>query len=287
MRVLLLGATGTLGYDLARTSPPDIQLTTRSRETLDISSATALEQAISVLVPDCIVNAAAYTNVDQAEREKDVAYRVNAVAVHLLGQLAHQRGIHVVHFSTDHVFGGSRGAPYAEEALCDPVNTYGASKLAGELGLAQSGCASLVVRVQWLFGVGGRSFPKAMLERARKRTATKVVGDQVGRPTYTRDVATAVWELIRGRHTGRLHLANDGSATWHDVAHEIFARVGTPDLLSKCTSPEFPTIARRPRDSRLDTTRAESLLGRRLPPWQNALERFLGECGEVRAVPQR
>jgi len=277
VRILLLGAGGKLGHDIRVTAPPDVDLIPYSRQTLDITDSRALSEAIRDGAPDCIINAAAYTAVDEAEREQDLAYRVNAGAVRTLGELAHERSIHVVHFSTDHVFAGSGGAPYSEDDPCDPVNVYGASKLAGERGLAESRCRALVVRTQWLFGIAGRSFARTMLERARAQLETRVVTDQYGRPTYTRHVAGAIWPLVARGQCGLMHITNDGSGTWFDVAHEIFAREGQTRLLSSCTTAEYPTLARRPPDSRLATGRFESERGR-LPAWRAALAQFLTEC---------
>jgi dTDP-4-dehydrorhamnose reductase len=225
-----------------------------------------------------IVNAAGYTAVDRAETETEQAHRVNAVAVGELGKLAARAGARVVHFSSDYVFSGTATRPYREGDPTDPVNVYGATKLAGERALGHSAAEWLVVRTQWLFGTHGTSFPRTMWQRARAGQATRVVNDQRGRPTYTKDLAAAVWRLVMIEASGThsvLHVANAGEATWFDVAARVFARAGRSDLLAPCSTADFPTPARRPRYSVLDTTRVDRLLGGPLPGWEEAVDRFL------------
>jgi len=181
----------------------------------------------------------------------------------------------VVHFSTDYVFDGTATVPYGEECPRHPVNAYGMSKAAGEKNLQSSGAEYLIVRTQWLFGEHGTSFPRTMWERARAGRATRVVNDQLGRPTYARDLAAAVWRLIGWSACGLMHLTNHGQATWFDVAARVFARAGRPDLLTPCATADYPTKAKRPRYSVLDTERAERALGGALPKWEDAVDRFL------------
>ena len=277
MRALVLGAGGMLGHDLVRAAPSGTELHPFSRQQLDITDPPALAARVSALRPDVILNAAAYTAVDRAEAETKQAWRVNAEAVGELGRIAAEAGARVVHFSTDYVFDGNASRPYREDSPTDPVNAYGATKLAGEDALRRSGADWLIVRTQWLFGVNGKSFPRTMWERAHAGLATKVVTDQTGRPTYSHDVAPAVWKLIDGGVSGVMHIANDGEATWFDVAARVFERAGRRDLLTPCSTADFPTPARRPRYSVLDTTRLDEQLGGPLPPWADAVDRFL-EC---------
>jgi dTDP-4-dehydrorhamnose reductase len=275
MRVLLLGADGMLGRDLATSVPSGAALDLLTLDDLDITDSAALGARIEALRPELILNAAAYTAVDRAETETEQAHRANAVAVGELGRLAARAGARVVHFSTDYVFSGNASRPYREGDPTDPVNVYGATKLAGERALAHSDATWLIVRTQWLFGAHGTSFPRTMWQRAGAGEATRVVNDQRGRPTYTKDLAAAVWRLIERGARGVLHVANAGEATWFDVAARVFARAGRSDLLTPCSTADFPTPARRPRYSVLDTTRAERALGGPLPRWEEAVDRFL------------
>ena len=189
----------------------------------------------------------------------------------------------MVHFSTDYVFNGRASRPYREDDDPEPLSVYGASKLAGERQLADSGARSLVVRTSWLFGLHGRSFPRTMWERARDGQAARVVHDQRGRPTYTVDLAKAVWKLIEGPQTGTvrprdtLHVANAGEATWFEMAKQVFEAAGVPDRVSPCTTSDFPRPAKRPAFSALDTSRYERLTGCALPRWEDGLARFLAE----------
>jgi dTDP-4-dehydrorhamnose reductase len=274
MRVLLLGAGGMLAHDLAATAPPDADLVPLTHRDLDITDAAALEKSMRAIHPDVILNAAAYTAVDRAELERDRATGANHEAVGEIGRQAAKQGSYVVHFSTDYVFDGAGGAPYPETASPHPLNHYGASKLEGERALTASGARALIIRSQWLFGSHGRSFPRTMWERAKAGLVTRVVRDQRGRPTHTADLAQATWILLRSQTTGLLHVANAGEASWYEVAREVFEREGKVDLLSACATSDYVTPAMRPLDTRLDCGRAISLLGRPLPSWRNALDRF-------------
>ncbi len=275
MRSLLLGAGGMLAHDLAATVPPRMTLVPFTRSELDITDARALAAAVGSVRPDVIVNAAAYTAVDRAEAERDVAFRVNAEAVGELGRVAESVGARVIHFSTDYVFDGLATQPYREDAPTSPLNAYGASKLAGERALRNSGVQYLVIRTQWLFGVHGRSFPKTMFERANAGLATRVVADQTGRPTFSRHLARATWQLIDRCALGVVNVTNDGEATWFDVALHVFTSLGRPELVTPCTTHDYPTPARRPRYTALDTGRLESWLGTPMPTFRTALDDFL------------
>jgi dTDP-4-dehydrorhamnose reductase len=274
VRALVLGARGMLGRDLVAAAPAGVRLFT-TPVGFDITDEEALAGELDAHQPDVVLNAAAYTRVDQAEMEEDRAVEVNGRAVGVLGTRCAERSIRVVQFSTDYVFSGEGRAPYREEDPPRPLNAYGRSKLVGERELSESGAESLILRTQWLFGHHGRSFPRTMLERAAAGEQTRVVDDQTGCPTYTADLAEAVWELVSGGDTGILHVVNAGKASWYEVAMEIFERAGRADLLTRCTSADFPTTARRPGYSVLDGTRARARLGRELPHWRDAIDRFL------------
>jgi len=268
-----------LGRDLMATAPPALKVRSaadvRGRR-LDITDGESLIAAISRARPECVVNAAAYTKVDDAEKEMDRATAVNATAVGVLGRECAERGIRVVHFGTDYVFPGNGTAPYREGDPTSPINAYGLSKLRGEQALHASGARALIVRTQWLFGKAGRSFPRTMWERATAKQPTRVVNDQVGRPTYSRDLAQWTWQVVERGVDGIIHAANAGTATWFDVAARVFARAGVRELLTPCTSAEYPTPAKRPSYSVLDTTMLERETGP-LRTWEDALDGFLEE----------
>ena len=275
-----------LGRDLCATAPAGFELLTPSSSELDITSAESVRGAIERFRPDQVINAAAYTQVDRAESDPVTAERVNAAGPGLIGAMCADRGIPVVHFSTDYVFAGDGERPYRETDPADPMNVYGRTKLAGEEALLASGAPALILRTAWLFGREGKSFPRTMWERARGGLATRVVNDQWGRPTSTRDLAAATWALIDAGARGIVHVSNSGEpTTWFGIAERIFERAGARGLLAPCGSEDFPTPARRPRYSVLDTSRVESLLGHPLPDWVASLDRFLDdlERAEVRA----
>ena len=274
MRVLLLGAGGMLGHDIAASAPPATLVSVPSRSDLDVTDETALLRTVEECSPEAIINATGYTQVDDAERHPEQAFAVNATAVASLAAIAAARDIVVVHFSTDYVFNGNSTAPYAEDSPPDPLNVYGASKLAGERALVASGARHLLIRSQWLFGVHGRSFPRTMLERARQSLSTRVVTDQIGRPTFTIDLAGAMWRLLEMGATGAFHVANAQQASWFEVAQRMFAATGRIALLQGVTSAEYGARARRPAYSVLDTSRYTRATGDSLPSWQDALDRF-------------
>jgi len=284
VRVLLLGARGMLGADIAATAPAGVTLEARDRQGLNIVDSGAVEATLDLVRPDVVINATGFTAVDRAETDSENAYAVNATAVTALGELCVERDLRVVHFSTDYVFDGELSRPYTEDDQTAPLNVYGKSKLAGEQGLLSSGAHALIVRTQWLFGDAGHCFPRVMWERATERQPTRVVNDQYGRPTWTRDVALATWSLVVRGERGLFHAANSGEATWYDVANRIFRRAGAADLLEPCKSREFPTPAKRPRKSVLDTSKLEKTLGERCPGWLTALEKFLERLSVI--LPQ-
>jgi dTDP-4-dehydrorhamnose reductase len=278
MRALIFGASGMLGTDLSAAAPRGTSLVTIDIADADITERDQVASALRDARPDWVINAAAYTAVDRAETEPTIAEAVNGLAPRHIAEESARRGIAVVHISTDHVFAGTATTPYQEADFAAPVNAYGRSKLRGEEHVLASGAHALVLRTQWLFGRGGKSFPRTMWERATAGLATRVVNDQVGRPTYTRDLAAATWRLVEQRASGLVHVTNGGGpATWFEFAREVFARAGAEALLSPCTTADYPMPARRPRYSVLCTHRLEGLLSAPLPHWRDGLARFLDE----------
>ncbi len=264
-----------LGHDLRRAAPGSIHVVPLSRAELDITESQAVEARVARERPDAIVNATGYTAVDQAEADRAAAFAVNADAVATLAGAAARHAALLVHFSTDYIFDGRSASLYREDARANPLNVYGQSKLEGERAIQASGARFLTIRTQWLFGENGRSFPRTMLERARQGLPTRVVTDQIGRPSYTHDVARATWALISLGTTGVIHVANEGTASWFDVAECVFTRLGVRSLLEPCTTAEYPTRAVRPARAVLDTRAYRRATGEALPQWEDALRRFL------------
>jgi len=228
-----------------------------------------------------VVNCAAYTNVDGAERESELAHEVNARAVGRLGDLARERDTTVLHISTDFVFDGRLDRPYVETDPPNPLNVYGRSKLAGEQALQASGCTHCIVRVQWTYGRAGRNFVTKILDLARTKDVLRVVDDQIGSPTSTRQVAEVLRAMIDAPAwpTGLFHMAAAGYASRCEVARFIVERAGLSVRIEPCGSEAFATPATRPRNSRFDCTRLRQWLGRPIRKWQPELAQFVeGLC---------
>lgn len=271
-----------LGSDLVATVPDGTMLVAPPSRRLDIRDHAEVDALLAASRPDVVINTAAYTRVDDAEEHEAEAHAVNADAVGALGRACAHRGVLVVHYSTDYVFSGDASRPYGEDDRVAPLGAYGRSKLAGERQLQASQAKALILRTQWLFGRSGRSFPRTMRERAASGLATRVVSDQRGCPTYTVDLARATWSLVAEGAEGLFHAVNDGDATWYDLAREVFESLGVGPLLSPCATSDYPTRARRPVDSRLNTEKLAGVLGHALPPWRDALRRYLDEAPGTR-----
>jgi len=275
--IAVLGARGMLGTDLIeRLNRHGYPCQAYDLPELDITDTDQLASAVRQA--DMVVNCAAYTQVDAAETHQDLAFSVNAEAVGQLGSLARQRGIPVLHISTDFVFDGRADRPYVETDAPNPLSIYGMSKLKGEQLLLDSACRSCIVRVQWTYGRAGNNFVRKVLDRARQGAALKVVDDQIGSPTWTGDVSEALCGLLGQRHglpAGIYHLAAGGSASRFEVAQYILAQKEISADLQPCKSDEFETPAQRPLNSRFNCKAIESLLGRTMRPWQDALKQFL------------
>ena len=263
-----------LATDILAAAPPGGIIRALGRRDLDIRDASAIEDALATHRPRWVINAAAYTAVDRAETDALTANQVNAEAVEHIGHACARRGIAVLHFSTDYVFSGDASRPYGETDATAPVNAYGRTKLAGEQALQASGARALILRVQWLFGAAGRSFPRTMWQRASSGLPTRVVDDQFGRPTSCADVARTVWALLDRDATGLYHVANAGEASWFDLAAVVFEASGSA-MLGRCATSDYPTLARRPRYSVLDTGKLEREHQLRLPDWRDAVDRFV------------
>jgi dTDP-4-dehydrorhamnose reductase len=276
-QVAVFGGKGMLGTDLNQVlMRRGLVPTIYDLPDLDILDARQLEMALQEA--DAVVNCAAYTNVDGAESNVETAYSVNADAVGTLGRLAAKRNVPVLHISTDFVFDGSSDRPYKEDDPVGPLSVYGASKLKGENLLTESGCRYCIVRVQWTYGKAGNNFIKKILERSRNSGAIKVVDDQTGSPTSTREVAEALTELLLhpgGMPEGLFHFAAEGYANRFEVARFVIDTMELNTELLPCKSDEFVTPARRPLNSRFDCRKISRLLAEPIKPWQVPLENYL------------
>ncbi|MBE9546601.1 MAG: dTDP-4-dehydrorhamnose reductase, partial [Proteobacteria bacterium] len=230
MKILILGHKGMLGTDLVSTLSTSHDVTGKDIEDFDISSAGDCGDVILESGADVVVNAAAYTDVDGCESDRQGCFSVNAEGVKNVALACNDRGIKIVHFSTDYVFDGTKGSPYLEGDVCNPINTYGESKMQGEVYLKEVSDNFILLRTSWLYGKSGKNFVEAIVEKARNVTKLEVVDDQTGSPTYTVDLAAAVRVLVEGNHTGVFHVTNRGKCSWYEFAMKILEYAGITDV---------------------------------------------------------
>jgi len=282
LKILLLGRNGQLGWELEQSLAPLGELTALGRAELDLADVPRLAATVRTLQPETIVNAAAYTAVDRAESEREAAFAVNATAPRVLAEEAKRIGALLVHYSTDYVFDGTKAAPYVEDDATNPLNVYGASKLAGERAIAATRCRHLILRTSWVYGPRGSNFMLTMLRLAKERPELRVVDDQVGAPTSSLEIArTTAAVLARAVQppelSGLSHLAAGGETSWCGFARAILAQAGIATPVVPIRSEEYPTPARRPRNSRLDCSRLREAFGATLARWEDGLAEALAE----------
>jgi dTDP-4-dehydrorhamnose reductase len=280
MRVLILGARGLLGTDLLKEWQSDELIPATSAEA-DIRQFSEVETLVRKIRPDWIVNSAAYTDVDGCERNSELAFAVNCTGVENLIRAAHNAASRILHLSTDYVFSGQGTRPYEITDPVAPINVYGASKAAGEAALQRSSLPWCIVRTSWLFGVNGHSFPQKVLQAAETRPELSVVDDQLGSPTYTRDLARAIRDLVQKDARGIVHVSNEGACSWYEFAKEILARSNHHTVQVKPISTDQSTRpARRPNFSVLSPSSLHAF-GIHMRPWQQALKSYLEEKSQL------
>ena len=277
MRILLTGSKGQVGSALVRALAPLGEVIAFDRKGLDLQR---IGSAIAAAKPDIVVNAAAYTAVDLAEREQELAFAVNARAVEELAREAKSLDALLIHFSTDSVFDGEKRAPYVETDTPNPLSVYGRSKLAGERAIAASGCRHFIFRTSWVYGPAGRNFMHAILGAAKTQSELRVVDDQYGAPTSSLAIAGAVAQVLSRPDflqipQGIYHLSAAGETTWHGFASAIFEAQGLKIPVVAIRSDEYPAAAKRPKNSRLDNAKAAAQLGIVLPGWRQGLAAVL------------
>lgn len=275
MNVLLTGASGMLAPAFLNKQPRGWKLHAANRETLDICDPVAVQECVRAFRPILILNCAAFTRVDDCEVEVARAQAVNGAGPRHLAEAAKAVGAKLVHFSSDYVFDGTQDRPYDEADTAHPLSVYGASKWEGECHVRNTLDDHLILRTQWLYGKGGRHFVEAILHRADRNEALRVVNDQIGSPTWTEDLSEATLALIDAGARGTYHLVAAGHCSWYDFACQILREAGRDVAITPCTTAEFPRPARRPARGVLSTAKAKGVLGRALPAWDVALRRFM------------
>jgi len=274
MRVLLTGASGMLGTDVARAWSGG-EMRAPSHAEADLSQEGALERALGGFVPEVILHCAAYTDVDGCETDPARAERDNVMATRHVAAFAAKAGAHIVHVSTDYVFDGTARSPYPPDAPTNPLSVYGRTKLLAEQAVRESGAEHSIVRTAWLVGAHGKNFVEAIRSRARRGETLEVVDDQRGTPTFTFDLAPALVAFARTRPAGILHVTNQGECTRYEQAQEIVRLEGLPARIVPVSSEKHPRPARRPAYSVLDNSAANAILGKPLPPWRESLARYM------------
>ena len=281
MRILCIGTQGQVASALVERGPAlGVSVTARGRPELDLTIPTSIESAIAGTECDVVVNAAAYTAVDQAEVEQEVAYAVNAVGAGHIGTAAARKGLPVIQLSTDYVFDGASAEPYREDCPVSPVSVYGRSKLEGEIAVGAANPDAVILRTAWVYSPFGKNFIKTMLRLASQRPEVAVVDDQRGSPTSALDIAEAIVAVCRNLTQrpedrslrGVFHMAGAGDTTWAGLAAHVFEqsnRMGGPSArVRPISTAEYPTPAQRPANSRLDTSKLAAVHAISLPPWQ-------------------
>lgn len=280
MKILIIGAQGQVGWELQRTLAPLGDVVALGRAALDLANADAIRHTLRQLAPDVIVNAAAYTAVDRAEQEHELAQAVNGTAPGILAEEAKHLNAALVHYSTDYVFDGCKGSPYEEIDAPHPLGVYGETKFAGEKAIAAAGCPHLILRTSWVYGARGKNFLLTMLRLARERGELRVVDDQLGAPTWSRMLAETTGAILsQCLHKGSVasvlrdkgglyHLSAAGQTSWFGFAAEIVKLAPTPPRMTPITTAEYPLPAPRPAYSVMSNAKLERVFGIRLPDWQ-------------------
>lgn len=287
-KILVTGINGQLGHELMHSLQGLGDVVGLDRAALDLGDVDAIRQVIRTESPALIVNPAAYTAVDKAEIEQDLAVRINSTAPGVLAEEALRLGSALIHFSTDYVYSGDKDGVYVESDPTSPQNAYGRSKLAGEAAIIATGCRHLIFRTSWVYGVNGANFVKTMLRLGAEKDVLRVVGDQFGAPTWARTIADTTAHIVAqsvaptpiqegwwAKYSGVYHLTCDGVTNWADFAAEIFAYTQCACKIEPIPSAQYPTPAKRPANSRVSNMKLMEAFGLCMPDWRTALHLYL------------
>ena len=292
-KILLTGVNGQVGHAL-KTKLTEYEVIALSREQLDLTKIHDIRRVVREIKPNVIINPAAYTEVDKAESEPELAFAINVTAAQILAEEAARLGAALIHFSTDYVYDGTKKTPYVEHDELNPVSIYGKSKLAGEAAIRAVGLPHLILRTSWVYGAYGKNFLKTILRLAAERDALRIVGDQVGAPTSSESIANAVvqlvdvWKPTQENQTGIYHLTNKGETSWYGFSCEIVNQYNVlmsgkdwPALkvnvknIAAITTVDYPTPAARPANSRLNNAKLKQVFDVELPAWPHALQQVM------------
>jgi dTDP-4-dehydrorhamnose reductase len=289
MKVLITGANGQLGWELQRTVPNEISVLALNSKQLDITNQASVDHSIQKFQPDVLINTAAYTAVDNAEKEQEKAFAVNATGAGIVAEVAHNYGVRIIQISTDFIFDGKKSSPYLPEDTPNPLGVYGASKLAGEQKVNEaSQNNALVLRTGWVYSAHGHNFVKTMLRLMNERDEINVVADQVGTPTWAKGLAEAIWKFVElPELKGTYHWTDAGVASWYDFAELINSEAFNLGILGQRISihpirtEEYKTAATRPAYSVMDKTRTWSDIQLQSTHWHTAMQEMLSEMNDA------
>lgn len=280
MKVLVTGVKGQLGHDVVK------ELLSRNHqaigvdiEEMDITDAEKVRKVIGGAGCEAVIHCAAYTAVDAAEDNEALCRRINAKGTENIARVCQEQNISMMYLSTDYVFSGDGERPWKPDDKKQPLNVYGQTKYEGELAVQKYLNRYFIIRISWVFGLNGGNFIKTMLNLGKTRDVITVVNDQVGSPTYTKDLAVLMVDMIESEKYGIYHASNEGLCSWYEFANEIFKQAGISVTVKPVTSDEYPSKAKRPSNSRMDKTKLDDNGFKRLPDWKDALSRYLLELG--------
>lgn len=281
MKILVTGVNGQLGYDVMNElAKRGIEGVGTDVDNMDVTDAAACERVIKEVGPDAVMHCAAYTAVDAAEDNVELCRKINGEGTRNIAAVCRELDIPMMYISTDYVFDGQGERPWEPDDERHPLNVYGQTKYEGELAVEELLEKYFIVRIAWVFGVNGKNFIKTMLRLGKERGKVSVVNDQIGSPTYTYDLARLLVDMIQTDKYGRYHATNEGLCSWYEFACEIFRQAGKQVKVIPVSSEEYPAKAKRPHNSRMNKDKLEANGFHRLPPWQDALRRYLIQMGE-------
>lgn len=282
MKVLVTGASGLLGHDVCRElCARGIPYQGFSSKNVDLTDEKRVISYLHACQPDCVIHCAAYTAVDAAEDDEERCSRLNTDATRTIARCCQELGAKMLYISTDYVFSGEGDTPYEVDAPTGPLNVYGRTKLLGELAVREELERYYIVRISWVFGIHGKNFVRTMLDLGKANSALRITGDQIGSPSYTRDLAKLFCDMIVTDSYGTYHATNEGYCSWAEYAQEIFDQAGMPVTVTPRAAAERLSRAERPHNSRLSKASLDQHGFSRLPTWQNALARYLQELRDT------
>ena len=276
--ILITGAKGQLGYDFQRLFDEiDEKYIATDRDDLDITDIEKVREFVKDKNITLIINCAAYNNVDKAEEEPEICKKLNTYAPRDLAIVAKEIGADYITYSTDFVFDGKKKAPYTEENIPNPLSVYGKSKYEGEKEVFKVKPDSFVVRTSWLFGIANNNFNKQVINWSKSKDELSIVDDQISSPTYSKDLAYYSWELIKTKKYGLYHLSNDGEASKYDQGKYVLEKIGWQGKVNRAKTKDFNLKAKRAEYTKLDSSKLEKVIDKKIPSWENGIDRFLEE----------